>query len=299
MATQTMAQRSTRPQSPTLQTDPLIRKPSLSEIITTGNKLPNRIVLHGTEGWGKTSFAAQIPGALFIQTRGETGLETLIDAGQLPGVPHLPEVTTMPEMLEAINMLTHEEHPYKALIIDVVNGAERLCHEEVCRRDFSNDWTDKGFMGYMRGYEVSLTDWTNFLVRLDALRMTKRMGIMLLCHTKVTTFKNPEGPDYDRYQPDMHPKTWALTHKWSDVVLFGNFETAVAGGSIGEGVKQGRKGKGTGGSYRMLYTERCAAYDAKNRLGLPPEIEMGGSPVEAWANYKAAVAAARKTEEAA
>lgn len=255
-------------------------------------------MLHAVEGWGKTSFAAQIPGVLFLQTRSETGLETLIDAGQLPEIPHLPEINTFPELIATIDMLTNEEHPYKYLALDVVNGAERLCHEEVCRRDFNNDWTDKGFMGYMRGFEIALADWTDFLVRLDALRFKRRMGIMLLCHTKITTFKNPEGPDYDRYQPDMHPKTWSLTNKWADVILFGNFETAVAGGTVGEGTKQGRKGKGTGGSFRMLYTERCAAYDAKNRLGLPPEVEMGNSPIEAWANFKTVVAGARQPEAA-
>lgn len=297
MATTTTAPRSSRPPQPTQAAS--ARKPTLSEIITTGNKLPNRIVLHAVEGWGKTSFAAQIPGALFLQTRGETGLETLIDAGRLPETPHMPEVQSMPELLSIIDMLTREEHSYKALVIDVVNGAERLCHEEVCRRDFNGDWTDRGFMGYMRGYEVSLADWTHFLTCLDTLRSARRMGIMLLCHTKVATFKNPEGPDYDRYQPDMHQKTWALTNKWSDVILFGNFETTVTGGSTGDAAKQSRKGKGAGGNQRLLYTERCAAYDAKNRLGLPSEIEMGSSAEEGWNNYRHAVAQARQGKEAA
>ena len=252
------------------------------------------MVLHAVEGWGKTSIAAQVPGVVFLQTRGETGLETLIDAGQLPGVPHLPEITTWPSLLAAIDMLTDEPHSYKAVAIDVINGAERLCHEEVCRRDFSNDWGDKGFGGYQRGYDVSMADWTDMLVRLDKLRATRKMGILLLCHTKVATFKNPEGPDYDRYQPDMNAKTWAATHKWADVVLFGNFETVVSGGTTGEGTKAGRKGKGAGGNVRMMYAERTAAYDAKNRLGLPAEIEMGDSPATAWANFKEARAAGRK-----
>lgn len=265
-----------------------IKRPSLSDIVSTGNKLPNRIVLHAVEGWGKTSFAAQVPGVVFLETRGETGLETLIDAGQLPGVPHLPEITNFPDLLAAVDFLTEEEHPYRALALDVINGAERLCHEEVCRRDFNGEWGDKGFGGYQRGYDVSLADWTDLLVRMDKLRATRKMGIMLLCHTKVATFKNPEGPDYDRYQPDMNAKTWATTHKWADVVLFGNFETVVTGGTTGEGTKAGRKGKGAGGSVRMMYAERTAAYDAKNRLGLPAEIEMGTSPAEAWANFKEA-----------
>ena len=239
------------------------------------------------------------PHPIFIETRGETGLETLIDANQLPEVPHFPEVQDWTEMLGCIETLTEEEHSYKTLVLDTLNGGERLCHEHVCHRDFEDVWTDKGFMGYHRGFEVSLADWRDLLYRLDVLRAKRRMTIMALCHTKVATFKNPEGPDFDRYQPDCNAKTWALTHKWADVVLFGNFEVVVSGGSTGGnlGDKIARKGKGTGGQQRMMYTERHASYDAKNRLGLPGEIEMGGNAPEAWQNFINAVKAGRENTQ--
>lgn len=272
------------------------RKDFSALIQTKGNGLPNRYVLHGREGWGKTSFAAMMPNPLFLQTRGETGLETLINAGQLPEVPHLPEIMSWQELLDVLQWVRESEHSYKTLAIDALNGAERLCHEHVCHRDFSDDWTDKGFMGYMRGFEVSLADWRLFLGLLDSIRIERRMTIMLLCHTKVTTFKNPEGADFDRYQPDMSPKTWSLTHKWADVVMFGNFETIV--GSVNENKKTGaQKGKGISQT-RLLLTENHAAYDAKNRLGLAPEIEMGNSPAEAWKAFKDAVIAGRQNTAA-
>lgn len=232
---------------------------------------------------------------MFLQTRGETGLETLIDANQLPETSHFPCAETWLDLLKQIDLLTNEEHDFKALALDVINGAERLCHEEVCRREFNNDWGEKGFTSYQKGYDVALTDWLDLLSRLDKLREQKRMGIMLLCHTKVKNFKNPEGPDYDRYAPDMNDKTWGLTHKWADAILFGNFETFVAGGSD-DGK---RKGKGKGGADRFLYTTHTAAYDAKNRLGLPPDINMGENPAEGWANFKAAIIAGRQQKEAA
>ena len=112
--------------------------------------------------------------------------------------------------------------------------------------------------------------------------------MFLLCHTKVKPFKNPEGPDYDRYQPDVHEKTWGLSHKWADCVMFGNFEVTVQVDK-----SDAKKGKGTGGACRLMYTERHAAYDAKNRLGLAPEIEMGSSPAEAWQNFVGAIKAGR------
>jgi hypothetical protein len=40
------------------------------------------------------------------------------------------------EPLAAIRALIDQDHAYKSLVIDTLNGAERLCHEHVCARDF-------------------------------------------------------------------------------------------------------------------------------------------------------------------
>jgi hypothetical protein len=258
------------------------------DVKSGGNGLPSRVILHGVEGVGKTSIMAFAPNPLFIMSRGETGLETLIDSGQLPDIPHLPQMTTWQDMLSAIDWLTTEEHAYKTLVIDVLSGLERLCHEFVCNRDYAGDWGERGFTGYMRGYEVSLPDWREMLAALDRLREKKRMGIVGLCHTKVAPFKNPEGADYDRFSPDMHHKTWAATHAWADMVLFLNHYVEVV---TDKG--NAKKGKGKGGQQRVLYTERTAAYDAKNRFGLPPEINLGDSGQAAWNDFSTAIKAAR------
>lgn len=257
---------------------------SLSDLVTTGRKLPSRVVLHGLEGIGKTSFAANAPKPLVMMTKGETGLETLIDSGQLPETPHFPELETWADMLSALESVLTEEHDRKTLVIDTGNGAERLCHEEVCRREYNNEWGKQGFTSYMQGFEVSLADWRMFLAKLDAIREQRKMAIVLLCHTKITTFKNPTGADYDRYEPKMHQKTWGLTKEWADVILFADYETEVVTDRSNQS-----KGKGLGGQFRMLRTIRTATYDAKNRHGLPEDIEMGETGQEAWANFAKAM----------
>jgi hypothetical protein len=241
--------------------------------------------------------AAQTPKPIFIQTRGETGLETLIDAGRLPQTPHFPEVQTWQELLGCVETLTEEDHDFRTLALDTINGAERLCHERVCERDFGGEWGDKGFAAYAKGSDVSLSEWRELLGALDKLRAKRKMTIVCLAHTKVAPFRNPEGADYDRYQADMNQKTWALTAKWADCVLFGNFDVTV--GAVKTNQKTGeQKGKGTGGNARLMFTERHAAYDAKNRIGLVPEIEMGDSAAQAWSNFIAAVKAGRTQEVA-
>jgi AAA domain len=243
--------------------------------------------LHAVEKWGKTSFGAMTRKPIFIETRQETGLETLLDNGRLPDTPHFPECKTWEELRGMIETLIVEPHEYKTLIVDTMNGAERMCHEFVCQREYNGDWGKKGFASYQQGYSVSLPEWRLFLGDLDRLREQKRMAIMLLCHSKIKTFKNPEGADYDRYQPDVHEQTWSLTHKWADCILFGNFSVTVTE------TDPEKKGKGTGGSLRVMYTQRSAAYDAGNRLGLPEDIDMGNSPQEAWANFAEALKAGK------
>ena len=262
---------------------------SLTNTVSSGRGFPSRVIFHAVEGLGKTSFANFAPSPYTLMAKGETGLESLIDAKQLPERPHYPEIMSWPELLAVLNLLLAEDHGYKTLVLDTLNGFERLCHEEVCRRDFKGDWTERGFIGYRRGYEVSLADWREFLSLLDELRSKKKMGIIALCHAKIATFKNPEGPDFDRYTPDMHHKTWSLTHKWADIVLFGNFHTVVD--------DSGNRAKGAGGTERLIYTHRTASYDAKNRHGLPEEIEMGRSGEEAWTNFRTALSVARNGKD--
>jgi hypothetical protein len=257
---------------------------SLDGITTAARRLPTRLILHAGEKWGKTSFAAAAPSPIFLMTRGETGLETLIDAGRLADVPHFAtDAKDFNAVKAAINSLAAGQHSYKTLVTDTLNGAARLCEEDVCRTKYGNDWSD--YAAYGRGVDAAIAPWLDFLALLDSLRERTRMAIILLCHTSVKTFKNPEGPDYDRYQPDMAAKLWGHTHKWADVILFGNRLTVT---EREKGQTRG-KAKGMGGTDRVLHTERSAAFDAGNRYGLPPEIDCGASGTEAWANFLAAM----------
>jgi hypothetical protein len=264
---------------------------SLASVSTTGSGLPNRAILHGVEGVGKTSLGCCAPRPIFLMTPAETGLITLIDSKQAPPTPHLPELKSWSELLESIEVLTKEPHEYRTLVIDTLNGCERLCHEFVCNRDYGGNWGRDGFMSYMTGYDVALADWRKLLEALGNLRSTRRMSILALAHTKIATFNNPEGANYDRYVVDLHHKTWGLTAKWADLVLFANFAAQV------EARKGDTKGKGKGGCRRVLYTTRTAAFDAKNRHGLPEQIDAGGSANEAWANFASALQAGKQKEQ--
>ena len=260
----------------------------LAEVSDGGSKLPYRNVVIGVDGVGKTSLGASAPSPIFLLARGETGLETLIESGQLGKTKHLPVAESWEDVLGATRALLDGAHKYKTIVVDTANGVERLTHEHVCRRDFGNVWSgEDGFLAYNRGADVALTDWREFLGLLDQLRAAKQMQIVLLVHSRVRNFRNPEGADFDRYTADLNEKTWSLTSRWCDLVLFANSQVTTT--TAGKGRREG-----VGGQERVLFTERTAAWDAKNRLGLPPKISMGSSGAEAWANLTKAIASARR-----
>jgi hypothetical protein len=169
------------------------------------------------------------------------------------------------------------EHAHKTLILDTFNGAERLCHEHVCAHQYDGSW--EKFDAYARGPKVAVAEIVELFKDLDRLR-EKGMAIILLCHSQVKTFRNPEGPDYDRWEPTLAKDTVGQLDRWCDMILFGRFETFAE-----KETKSAAKAKASGGQTRLIMTERHAAYDAGNRIGLPEEIECGNSAAEAWSNF--------------
>lgn len=250
--------------------------------------MPPRIALHGQSGIGKSSWAAWSDSPIFLFSPQETGLLPLIDAGTVSSdIPHV-EVPEWLDLLALVEELRTASHQRKHLVLDTADGMEKLAREYVCRRDYNNDWSERGFEGYKRGYmAVANGPWREFLAALDRLRTERSMGIILLCHTDVANFSNPMGADFNRYETAMNRYCWRLTMDWSDIVLFATREIYT------EKDRADRKAKPKGFSDRVIKTEWSPMADAKNRYNLPEEISMGASGQEAWTNFQTALAAGR------
>jgi hypothetical protein len=241
------------------------------------------LVLNAVPGWGKTSCGAHAPEPFVIMAKGETGLLTLLGAGRVPAVDTVVgddgsprAVASWHELLAVVDALATTN--YKNVVLDAMGGFERLCHEHVCARDFGGDWGEKGFGSFQKGYSASVPEWLGLLAKLERLADSGK-NVVLLSHAQVRRFQNPAGPDFDRYISDAHEKTWAVTSKWCDAVLFGTFVTAVTGGKTGD---RPVKGKGIGGSERVVYCEHRDSWDAKNRYGMPESIDIPNDHQAVW-----------------
>lgn len=250
---------------------------SLKSITSGRQKRPLRIVLAGVEGVGKSSFAAAAPSPIFLAC--EEGTAHL-------DVQRFPKPEKWTDVLEAIRTLETEPHEFKTLVVDTVDAAQPLLWAHICARDSSSKTPLKSVedYGYGKGYEVALDEWRVFLAALDRLR-DRGMNIVLIAHSHIKPFKNPEGLDFDRYEIKLHHKAAGLVKEWSDCVLFANFETIAAQDRL-------KRVRGVSTGARFLYTTRTAAYDAKNRQNLPESLPLS------WDEFSAAVEANQTADSA-
>ena len=240
------------------------------------SKAPKRgdvIVLHSTEGGGKTSFAAQFKDAAFMMSENETGLLTLMARGLVPDCQFFPELTDWNDVQECTMQMVESADRPRTLAVDTSNGIESLLHNHVCQTQYDGEMTKKGFLSFGEGPKACLPIWRQWLARLDALR-NKGTTVLLLCHTAVVNYKNPTGPDYHRFVAEMHETTWSATKKFADMIAFVDFHAEV--GDVSGGGNVAKRGKGKGGRTRVFHFERSAAWDAKHRHGVPAMMKGTG-----------------------
>lgn len=251
---------------------------TLDSIQTELRPRPDRILLVGTEGVGKTTFAADAPSPVFICA--EDGLPPTLGS-----VARFPEPKSLADVHEAIRVLAEDQHEFKTLVIDTIDWLEPLVWSDLCHR---NGWLDSRSTpdiekpGYGKGYVAATEEWRKLLKGFDVLRGRKGMEIILLAHATIKSFANPAGDDYSRYECKLHRGAAALVREWADVNLFAVHEEFT------RDVKGKKKGISTG--RRVIHTERTAAWDAKNRYSLPAELPLN------YADYAAARAARRPAD---
>lgn len=255
---------------------------SLHSLIKRGvTQEPLRIVLHGVPGVGKTTFAADIPGAVFIGP--EDG------AGDLD-IPRIT-VATWAEFLAALAAFVSEPSDYRALVLDTIDWIEKLLHQHIAK----GVSMEKAEGGYGKAYKLAAEETLKMTQTLDAIRAKRRMAIVALAHTGITKFDDPEDQAYDRYQIRLHKDSAPIWSDWADIVLFANFDIKVR--RTGDDVAKG-KGKALDREPpRVLYTSRRPAFDAKNRYKLDHEIPLSWADFATAIDWKRREAAWRGTPE--
>ncbi|WP_337187560.1 ATP-binding protein [Phenylobacterium sp.] len=240
---------------------------SLSSIKRGVSETAPRVLIYGVPGIGKTTFCANAPEPIFIQTEDGLGV---IDA------PAFPLAQSYQDVLDALNVLIAENHGFGTLVVDSLDWLEPLIWKKVCERQKVGTIED---LDYGKGYTMAVGYWREYIDGINYLRDAKQMMIIQTAHSAVKRFDNPETGPYDRYQIKLHINSkgegaGALVQEHSDCVLFANYKTNVTDEKL-EFNKTKKRAIGSGA--RMLYTQEKPSYLAKNRYGLPESIALDGN----------------------
>jgi hypothetical protein len=214
---------------------------------------PQKAVVYGPEGVGKSTLAGHLPEPVFLDTEGGTHHLDVV---------RLDSASTWEEITAAVQQLAKSDHPFKTLVIDTADWLEKRLIEHLCRKANKDSIED---FGYGKGWVILAEEFARFLNSLDAL-LARGMHVVFLAHATVRKFEAPDqAGSYDRFELKLSKQVAPLLKEWADLVLFGNYVTRIA-------EKDNGKMRGVGGKERVLFSTHAAAYDAKNRHGLPDKL---------------------------
>jgi adenylate kinase family enzyme len=218
---------------------------------------PQKVVVYGPEGVGKSTFASKFPEALFIDTEDST---VNMDVARF----QKPSSWTM--LLQQIAYVKANPKICKTLVVDTADWAERLCSEHICSKANVKGIED---FGYGKGYVYLEEEFGRFLNQLQDI-IELGINVVVTAHAEIKKIEQPEEiGGYDHWQMKLEKKTMPLLKEWADILLLANYKVYVVNVD-NQGASKG-KNKAQGGA-RVMHTTHSPWWDAKNRHDLPDEL---------------------------
>jgi len=244
---------------------------SLLKTIITGKQFPPpRILLHGPEGIGKTTFGASAPNPIFIPT--EDG-QNQVDCSRFP------LATSLEQIDDYLNTLLREDHQFQTVVIDSADWLEKLIFDAVCKR-FGVSVIEKADGGWGNGYKNALNCWSELLDKLGMLRQQKNMAVIFLAHSDIRPFRDPTASTYDQMVPRMQKLAMTMLTEWVDAIFYATRRIRLEK----EGDRTIAHAIGANGGERIMRTVGGPDVMAKNRYNLPDELPLS------WSAFMAALA---------
>jgi Holliday junction resolvasome, helicase subunit len=263
---------------------------SISDLKKVRADLPPRILFYGPPGIGKTTIASEFPAPVFLQIEDGTPGDTELDS--------FGKLDTFEQVMGYLEVLYNEDHEFQTVVIDSVTELQRLVFAETGARGDDEGKTYERIedFPYGKGYVYAMAVWSDFLQGLDMLRRDRGMTVVLIAHSIVGSFNDPESPAYDQYQLAIHASAKnnadhrGLIERDMDAIILMKKNVATKGedkrGAATTKEKTVVRTRATGGDTILLHTVGKPAFTAKNRYGMPAQVRYDkGKGFEALAPY--------------
>lgn len=223
-----------------------LKSPPKFQVIKGVGRKSHRTLIYGVGGIGKSSLAAGVTGALFIDLEGGA-----VDLG----VDRIDGIGTWKALREVLASNLFDDT--KAIVIDSLSKAEEFARQHIIDTipvDKSGaKATSIESYGYGKGYVHLAETWRLLVADLERHYQAGR-DIVLIGHDNIGKTPNPTGDDYIRHEPQLHVAIRGMTTQWCDHVLFINYDIGI-----------GKDGKAKGDGTRAIYTCENATHVAKSR----------------------------------
>lgn len=235
--------------------------------ITKGKiETAKKVVIYGAEGIGKSTLASQFPDPVFIDTEGST---------KELDVARYPTPSSWSDIFDYVEDFA-QEMPGRTLVIDTADWTEQLCSKYVCKSLRVNGIED---VGYGKGYTYMKEEFAKLLKQCSAL-VDRGVNVVFTAHAQMRKFEQPdEMGAYDRWEMKLSKQCSPLLKEWADIVLFCNYKTSLI-------TDQNTKSKKATGGKRVMYASHHPCWDAKNRYGLPDQMNMDFGEIAHLFDYK-------------
>lgn len=184
-----------------------MNKTAIKDLVKTEQDLPMSILLYGAGCIGKSTFASQAKGYIGLCSEYRVGG---------PKFQHLL-LERWDELTAWVSKVLVDQHDYRVLGIDTVDGFESLLHQKVAEQ-FQVDNIAK--VGYGKGYDAALGEFIKLTQLLDQIRRKRRMSVILISHSTIKKFDAPDREAYDRFRPNLNDKVATLLYNWVDCCMY-------------------------------------------------------------------------------
>lgn len=219
-----------------------------------------KTVIYGPEGIGKSTLASQFPNPLFLDMEGGTA--------QMD-VRRIEKPKSWPELIATVDEVAKTPGICGTLVLDTADWTEGMLIGHICK--VYNQKSIESF-GYGKGYTYLGEEWGKLM---DAFTRVIESGknVTVIAHAKQRKVELPDqAGSFDHWEMKLSRQVAPLLKEWSDLLLFLNYKTYVVTTDTNTRKAQGGK--------RVMYTSHNPVWDAKNRHGLPEEVEMSFKPIE-------------------